>query len=191
VAGGRPPFVQSVKQEHPDKRVEVWLQDEMRFGQQGTMTTVWAETGSRPTVVRQTQYEWCYVFGAVNPRTGNSSALVAPSVNTELMNEHLKFIAQDAGADAHVVLVLDQAGWHKSKALKVPADMTLLHLPPYSPELNAVEKLWGFVRSHHTSNRVYRDYDHLFESASEVCRQVGEDRIRSVCRTTWIERMEL
>ena len=72
--------------------------------------------------------------------------------------------------------------------------MTLLYLPPHppgSPELNAVEKLWGYVRSHYTSNRVYRDYEHLFEAASEVCRKVDDERIRSVCRTTWIERAEL
>lgn len=180
-----------MKKAHPDKRVEVWIQDEMRFGQQGTTTTVWGETNSRPKVVRQTRYEWCYVFGAVNPRTGNSSALVAPSVNTELMNEHLKFIAQEAGPDTHVVLVLDQAGWHKSRRLIVPANMTLHYLPPYSPELNAIEKLWGYVRSHYTSNRVYRDYDHLFTAACDACLAVDQERIKTVCRTTWIERLEL
>lgn len=183
-----------MREKHPDKRVEVWLQDEMRFGLQGTTTTVWGETGSRPKVIRQTEYQWCYVFGAVNPRSGNSSALVAPSVNTELMNRHLAFIAEEAGppgAGVHVVLVLDQAGWHRSKKLVVPESMTLLYLPPYSPELNAIEKLWGYVRSHYTSNRLYRDYEHLFEAASETCRQIGEDRIKSVCRTTWIERAEL
>ena len=110
-----------MKDQHPDKRVEVWLQDEMRFGQQGTKTTVWGKTGSRPKAVKQTAYEWCYIFGAVNPVTGNSSALVAPSVNTELMNQHLKFISEEAGADAQVVLILDQAGWHRSKTLVVPA----------------------------------------------------------------------
>ena len=180
-----------MREAHPDRRVEVWLQDEMRLGLQGTTATVWGETNSRPAVIRQTEYQWCYVFGAVNPRTGNSSALVAPSVNTELMSQHLAFIAEEAGPDAHVVLVLDQAGWHRSKRLVVPENLTLLYLPPYSPELNAIEKLWGFIRSHYTSNRVYRDYDHLFEAACQTCREVGEDRIKSVCRTTWIERAEL
>lgn len=177
-----------MKDQHPEKRVEVWLQDEMRFGQQGTKTIVWGVTGSRPKTVKQTAYEWCYVFAAVNPVTGNNSALVAPSVNTELMNEHLRFISEEAGPDVHVVLVLDQAGWHRSKALKIPSNLTPLPLPPYSPELNATEKLWGFIRSHYLSNRLYRDYDHLFTTACEVCRQVDESRIKSVCRTSWIER---
>ena len=177
-----------MKEKHPDKQVEVWLQDEMRFGQQGTKTTVWGEKGKRAKTVKQTAYEWCYVFGAVNPISGNSSALVAPSVNSELMNEHLKFISEEAGPKAQVVLILDQAGWHRSKTLVIPANITFLPLPPYSPELNAIEKLWGFVRSHYLSNRQYRDYDHLFTMACDACREVDEQRIKSVCRTPWIER---
>src|SRR5205085_11670711 len=95
VAGRRPPFVQGVKDRHPGKRVEVWLQDEARVGQQGTLTRVWAERGSRPTAVKQTEYEWAYLFAAVNPLTGASSALIAPTVNTHYMNEHLRFIGRE------------------------------------------------------------------------------------------------
>ena len=124
-----------MKDAHPGKRVEVWQQDEARIGQQGTLTRVWGERGSRPSAVRQSEYEWAYLFAAVNPLTGASSALIAPTVNTQYMNRHLAFIGREAGPGVHVVLVLDQAGWHVAKALKVPKNMTLLHLPPYSPEL--------------------------------------------------------
>jgi len=157
-----------VKQEHPDQNVQVWFQDEARLGQQGTLTTVWAEKGSRPTAVRQTEYEWCYLFAAVNPMNGASSALVAPTVNTELMNRHLEFISQEAGPKTHVVLVLDQAGWHTAKALKVPSNLTLLPLPPYSPELNSAERIWDYMRSHYLSNRIYRDYDELFNETRRL-----------------------
>ncbi len=63
-------------------------------------------------MIRQTEYEWIYVFGAVNPANGKSSALLAPTVNTDYMNHHLRFISEQAGRDVHVVLVLDRAGWH-------------------------------------------------------------------------------
>ncbi len=76
-----------------------------------------------------------YLFGAVNPITGESSALLAPTVNTEYMNHHLRFLSERAGADVQVILVLDRAGWHVAKALEVPTNITLLYLPPYSPEL--------------------------------------------------------
>lgn len=173
---------------HPGKRVEVWLQDEARIGQQGTLTRVWAETGSRPAAVRQTEYEWAYLFAAVNPLTGASSALIAPTVNTQYMNEHLRFIGREAGPDAHVVLVLDRAGWHVAKALRVPANVTLLYLPPYSPELNGAERIWGYLRSHYLSNRVYRDYDELFEAIKAAWNSLDTGRLRSLTRTAWVER---
>jgi len=64
------------------------------------------------------------------------------------MNEHLRFISEQVGPNRHIVLVLDQAGWHVSKSLKVPNNITLLHLPPYSPELNCIERLWAYLKSH-------------------------------------------
>jgi transposase len=175
-----------MKEQHSDKPVQVWFQDEARIGQQGTLTNRWAEKGSRPTAVKQTEYEWCYLFAAVNPLTGASSALVAPTVNTELMNRHLKFIAKEAGPDAHVVLVLDQAGWHVAKALKVPDNMTLLHLPPYSPELNPVERIWAYLRSHYLSNRIYLDYDELFDQTSIAWNRLDQTRLQSITETQWV-----
>ncbi len=72
----------------------MWFQDEARFGQQGTLTKVWAPKGSRPTAIKQTEYEWVYLFAAVNPVTGDSSAMLAPTVNTGYMNAHLRFISE-------------------------------------------------------------------------------------------------
>lgn len=177
-----------MKQEHPDQDVQVWFQDEARLGQQGTLTTVWAEKGSRPTAVRQTEYEWCYLFAAVNALSGASSALVAPTVNTELMNRHLEFISQEAGPKTHVVLVLDQAGWHKAKALKVPANLTLLSLPSYSPELNPAERIWDYMRSHYLSNRIYDDYDDLFNETTAAWNRLDETRLQSITNTEWVRR---
>jgi transposase len=175
-----------VKDQHRDKQVQVWFQDEARIGQQGTLTTLWAEKGSRPTAVKQTEYEWCYLFAAVNPLTGASTALVTPTVNTELMNKHLEFIAREAGPDSHVVLVLDQAGWHVAKALEVPRNITLLYLPPYSPELNPAERVWGYMRSHYLSNRIYRDYDELFKETSLAWNRLDEARLQSITDTQWV-----
>ena len=172
----------------PGRHVEVWVQDEARIGQQGTLTRVWAQRGSRPAAVRQTEYEWAYLFAAVNPLTGVSSALIAPTVNTHYMNKHLQFISREAGPEVHVVLVLDQAGWHVAKALKVPKNITLLHLPPYSPELNGAERIWGFMRSHYLSNRIYKDYEELFEAIKTGWNRLDAERLKSLTQTAWIER---
>ena len=172
----------------PGAAIEWWFQDEARVGQQGTLTTVWAERGSRPEAVRQTEYEWVYLYAAVNPATGASSAMLAPTVNAAYMTEHLRFVGRQVAPGAHAVLVLDGAGWHVAKALEVPANITLLHLPPYSPKLNPVERVWAFLRGHYLSNRVFTDYDELFDVTAAAWNRLDEDRLKSICRTEWIER---
>ena len=156
------------------------------MGQQGTLTRCWAPTGARPTAVKQTECEWIYLFGAVNPLTGASSALLAPTVSTDYMNHHLRFISEQAGPDVHIIVVLDQAGWHVAKGLQVPDNITLLYLPAYSPELNPVERLWCWLKEHHLSNRIYRDYQDLLDAAGQAWNSLTAQRIQSVCRTSWL-----
>ena len=164
----------------------MWFQDEARVGQQGTLTRVWGERGSRPRAVRQTEYKWGYIFGAVNPLTGASSALISPTVNTELMSEHLRMISEEAGDGVHVVLVLDGAGWHVSKSLRVPGSMTLLLLPPYSPELMPMERVWAWMRQHDLSNRVFGDEAAIDAAVAASWNKLTPDRLAGITATSWI-----
>jgi putative transposase len=171
-------------------KVRVWLMDEARFGQQGTITDVWAATGSRPRAVRQTRYDWVYLYAAVEPATGESAALLAPNVNTGTMDAFLKILDAERKPDEHFVLVMDQAGWYKSEGLKLPGGITVLLLPPYSPELNPVENLWHYLRSHYLSNRSHDDYDALLSAGAEAYRKLTPSGIKSVCRCPYLERAE-
>jgi transposase len=83
---------------------------------------------------------------------------------------------------------MDQAGWHKAKKIVVPDNIVILYLPPYSPELNPVENLWRYMRSHHLSNRAYEGYDHLADAAGVAYRSLTPDVLRSVCRCDYAER---
>lgn len=147
---------------------------------------MWAERGSRPRAVRQTEYKWGYIFGAVNPLTGASSALIAPTVNTALMSIHLRMIAEEAGDDVHVVLVLDGAGWHKAKGLVVPDSMTLLFLPPYAPELMPMERVWQWMRQHDLSNRVFEDEAAIDQACKDSWNALDPERLKSITATTWV-----
>ena len=153
--------------------------------------------GSRPTRFKQTEYEWVYLFGAVCPATGDSVGLVAPIANTDLMNVHsfdgelrtvepLRMISERVGPDVHVVLVLDRAGWHVAKRLRIPENITLLYLPPYSPELNPMERLWWWMKQHNLSNRIYADYEALFNASCEAWNQLNPQRLMSICRASWV-----
>lgn len=179
-----------VKAKHPDKKIEGWFQDEARFGQQGTITRVWALRGSRPRTVRQTKYEWLYVIGSVCPHTGQSIGLLSPYINTEIMNIYLQQFRDELAADVHAVLVWDRAGFHKSKGLRVPDNITIIPLPAYSPELNPVENLWHYFRSHYWSNHAYLDYDDLRRAAIQAWQKAALDPeiIKSVCRAEYTER---
>lgn len=172
------------------KRLRIYFQDESRFGQQGTITNVWAQKGSRPTAVRQTEYEYLWVLGAVCPETGHAEGLLSPQLNTTIVNEFLAQFAGTIGADEHAVMLWDGAGFHASRQLRVPDNVTVVTLPAYSPELNPIENLWHYLKSHCWSNRAYHDYDELEQAAVDAWRKIAMDAelMKTVCAATYLER---
>jgi len=139
-------------------------------------------------VIKQTEYEWLYLYGAVCPSTGASFNYLMPECNTDGMNLFLQKFSLEIPANWHVALVLDNAGWHHSRRLKVPANLSLVHLPPYSPELNPIERMWLYLRHHYLCNRVYRDSEALYAAATDAVRRftVDPSRVKSVCRCDYI-----
>jgi transposase len=146
------------------KPIEIWFQDEARVGQKGTLTRLWARIGSRPRAPRDSRYEWAYLFGAVCPQRAAGVALVMPYANSQAMNLHLREIGRAVAPGAHGVLVLDGAGWHTSHALTLPDNITLLCLPPYSPELNPVENVWEYLRQNKLALRIHDSYDAIVDA---------------------------
>ena len=86
-----------------------------------------------------------------------------PRCNSEAMSLHLAEIAGQVAPGAHAVVMLDQAGWHLSHKLTIPANITLLPLPPKCPELNPVENVWQFMRDNWLSNRIFQSYDNVVD----------------------------
>src|SRR4051794_29207876 len=136
-----PGLIDAVARDRPGERVELWFMDEARIGQKGGVTHVWYQKGVRPRGVRQQGFASACLFGAVCPGRGEGVALVLPEVSTAAMGVFLAELARAVPAGTHAALVLDGAGWHVSEDLTVPANLTLIHPPPYSPELNPVERV--------------------------------------------------
>src|ERR1700730_15599522 len=103
------------------------------------------------------------MFGAICPSDGKGAALVLPACNTEAMNLHLAEITKEIAPGRHAALLLDQAGWHLSRRLIVPENITLVPLPPKCPELNPVENIWQFLRDNWISNRIFASYEDLLD----------------------------
>jgi hypothetical protein len=162
------------------------FQDEARRGQKGTLTRRWAPRGTRPRVVKQTKYKWAYIFGAVEPRTGASFGMIASCVDTEMMGLFLWWLSKEIKDDEHALLILDGAGWHVSGRLRVPENITLKILPPYSPELNPVELVWLWLSEHQLSNRTFADQEALDKACTDAWNTLTPDRIRSLCRVAWM-----
>jgi hypothetical protein len=114
----------------------------MRVGQKNGQVYQWARKGSRPRQPKDQRYENAYLFGAVCPERGTGTALIMPRADTEAMQKHLDGIASEVAPGAHGLVILDQAGWHTTRKLAVPGNLTLVPLPPASPELNAQENVW-------------------------------------------------
>lgn len=130
-----------------------------------------------------------YLFGAACPATGAAVGWIMPTSNTVCMNLHLAEISRSVASDVQVALVLDNAGWHGSKTLRVPDNINLVPLTPYSPELNSMEPAWLYLKSHYLSNRTYADHAALYEAAGDAWNRftADPDRVRSVCAAAWTQ----
>lgn len=178
-----PQQLEALRAQHPTKQLRLFFQDEARFGQQGTTTNVWARTGSRPTAVRQTAYQYLWVSAAVCPETGLAEGLITSRLDTASVNAFLQQLSQRVGPDEHIAMLWDGAGFHRSKQLVMPANITPIQLPAYSPELNPIENLWHYLKSHHWSNRAYADHDDLEAAVIQAWNHSVENAqlMKSVC----------
>lgn len=170
----------------PD-RIEIWFQDEMRAGQRGTVSRVWAEKGVRPRAVRQQQFLSGYIFGAVCPEKDKGCALIMPVANTEAMQHHISEISGSVTPGCHALIIADQAAWHTTSGLKLPENISILPLPPYSPELNPAERIWEQLRQDSLSNRCFKDYEDISDACCEAWNEFvsQKGKIKSMCSRKW------
>src|ERR671932_559542 len=163
------------------------FEDEARFGRMSDPCRCWAPKGVRPTVSAQIVREYEYAYAAVSPHDGVLDTLVLPTANTEAMSVFLAEVAQ-RHADEFIVMVLDGAGWHRAKRLQVPANIRLVSLPPWSPQLNPAEHLWDEVREKWFANHWFETMEQLDEQlvAGLAVPETDSPRIVSLTGFDWI-----
>jgi len=131
-------------------------------------------------------FKSCYLVGAVNPTTGEKVGLIFSTVDTDVVNLFLKELGNEVPEGHHAILVLGGAGYHQSKGLKIPSNISLRHLPPYSPELNPIERLWAHIKENFLGNTVSEGMQQLFERGMAAWEKVTKEIVRSVCNVSWI-----
>ncbi len=134
------------------------------------------------------RYACAYIFGAVCPARDTGAALVLPYANTEAMNLHLIEISKNVQKNAHAVLIIDGAGWHIAHELEVPSNISLLPLPPYSPELNAQENVWEYLRQNYLAGQIFKDFDEIVMACCAAWKKLiaEKGRITSIASRDWL-----
>ena len=109
--------------------IEIWFGDEARIGQKNKITRRWARRGSRPSAPSDQRTASTYIFGAICPAQGKAVGLVLPWCNTDAMNHQLAAISAKVAPGRHAALLLDQAGWHMTPQLVMPANISIIPSP--------------------------------------------------------------
>ena len=148
--------------------IEVWFGDQARIGQKNKIARRWARRGSRPSAPHDQRTASTYIFGAICPSEGKAAGLILPWCNIAAMELFLVEMSKGVAPGRHAVLLLDQAGWHISKRLAVPRNITIMALPAKCPELNPQENVWQFMRDNWLSNRVFTSYDNIVDHCAEA-----------------------
>lgn len=149
------------------------------------MSKIWTLEGVRPTLPRQNGFRSAYFIGAVNPKNGDKYALLYDGVDSIVMNHFLANISQKVGENIRIIMVVDGAGWHRSEDLKIPRNIILYYLPPYSPELNPIERIWGFLKENFLSGRCLANMEEIFEYGQQAWRQLNREIIQSICKISY------
>jgi hypothetical protein len=181
-----------VRQAKRGRTVRLMFQDEGRFGLLGKPRRCWAPVGVRPVVGARLVRKFSYAFAAVCPHDGVMDSLILPWVNAQTMSLFLATVAQ-RHADEFVVMVMDQAGWHIASELEVPANMKLILLPPYSPEINPAEHIWKALREDCVGNTVFASLEAADKAlcAGLKSLELDHSRMQSLTGFKWITSISL
>lgn len=168
--------------------IKLFFEDEARFGRINIVGKCWVAKGMRATVTQQMIREYIYAYTCVCPETGENYSIISPVNNTEAMNVFLKVFGK-AYEHYRIILSLDGAGWHTSKKVKLPENIQLLKLPPYSPELNPTEHIWDYIREQKKfNNHTFSSLDAVEKQLSISLKEINDEKetLKSMCGFPWI-----
>ncbi len=169
------------------KELKVVFQDEARFGRITNPRLCWAPDGIRPTVKKQIVREYTYVYGSFDPLNGDMDSLILPDMYADTMSIFLKEVSERY-PEKLILMVMDGAPCHRSGDLKIPENIQLLELPPYSPELNPSENMWAEMREKWFGNCVFESMDGVVDKLVEALQALEKDpkSIKSITGWDWI-----
>ena len=161
------------------------FQDEAGFGRINKPKYCWCQKGKRPSVPCHNIREYRYVYGAVEPLTGESCFLIMPYCNSDCMNLFLKELS-DRFPNDMILLCCDGAAWHKAKSLHIPDNIELFFIPPYTPEMNPIEQIWKELRLIGFRNEVFATLHKVVDRLCDSLSLLSSQLIHSITARSWI-----
>ena len=168
-------------------KVRLIFEDEAGFGRINKPKSCWCTKGKRPTVPCNHICEYRYTFGAIEPLTGEHFFLVMPYCNTDCMNLFFDELSKKYPEDT-ILMVCDGAAWHKSKRLKIPENIHLLPIPPYTPEMNPIEQIWKQIRSMGFRNVVFNSLADVITRLCDTINMLTNYLVKLIVLREWIEK---
>jgi len=165
-------------------KVRIMVCDEAGFGRISSHADCWGPVGERAVVPSQQVREFIYVYGAVDPKDGESFFMSAPKCNSDWTSEFFKDLSK-AYPDDLIILILDNAAWHKSKTLDVPENIKCLFIPPYTPELNPIEQVWKAMRTDF-SNQLFSTLKAVLQQLEKTVKSLTPETLMSITGRKWI-----
>jgi len=179
---------QKFDNENDPRPIKLFFEDEGRFGRINNLAKCWVPAKSRAIIGRQIIREYVYAYTTICPETGESYSLIMPNSNTESMSILLEEVGKEF-EKYRIIMAMDKAGWHTSKELRIPENIIIWNIPPYSPELNPTEHIWDYIReqkkfNNSTFNTIEEVEDALEEALFEISNE--KDKIRSLTNFNWL-----
>ncbi len=169
------------------KPIKLMFMDEMRFGLISNYRRSWSKIGKRTVIANQQEFSNRYLYSAIDPITGDNFHILGfPDVNASITKIFLEALVEEY-KNFHIVMVWDNAPFHRKKELHEIDGLTPVYLPSYSPELNPVERFYGEVRKS-TANRLFKDI-HLQQDIIEdevVIWMADKEKTKKLCGYDWI-----
>ena len=167
------------------KTVRLMFQDEAGFGRINKPKYCWCAAGTRPDAPCHHIREYRYAYGAVEPLTGENYFLIMPACDTNCMNVFMEQLSGQYKEDL-IVMVCDGAAWHKSKGLKTPENITIVNIPPYTPEMNPIEQVWRELRTQGFRNEVFKALDSVVNRLCDTIKNLTSEIVSSITLRDWI-----
>ena len=161
--------------------------DESRFGLITDISRKWTIRGVKLIIPYQQKYEYFYLYQSTDIKTDENFSMFMSGLDTEFLNVYLEKLSERF-KDEKIVLIMDNAPFHKSKKLKIPKNIKIYFIPPYSPELNPQERRFEDIKKF-LKNKIFKSLEELQEKITNILFDYTKDKIKFLVSYSYLQKI--